>query len=193
MWDECNCAVVWGLFCIVPCKANSTTKAQYYALPHRNTNIKWCGLSGFIFRSRFMKQLVAQSWSTLFNPVYCSPPGSSVYGIHQARILEGVAISLLQGLFLTQGSNPSLLHCRQIIYNHVTTWASLVVQIVKSAWNVEDLRSIFGSGRSPGEGKGFPLQSSCLENFLNRGAWQVDYSPWVQKESDTTEWLTYFF
>ena len=36
--------------------------------------------------------LVAQSCLTLFNPINCSPPGSSVHGILQARILEWVAI-----------------------------------------------------------------------------------------------------
>ena len=46
----------------------------------------------------------------------CSPPGSSVHGILQARILEWVASALLQGIFPTQGPNPSLLHCRQILY-----------------------------------------------------------------------------
>ena len=40
----------------------------------------------------------------------CSPPGSSVHGILQARILEWVAHALLQGIFLTQGLNPHLLH-----------------------------------------------------------------------------------
>ena len=45
------------------------------------------------------------------------PPGSSVHGILQARILEWVAISLLQGVFPTQGSNPGLLHRRQILYS----------------------------------------------------------------------------
>ena len=45
-----------------------------------------------------------------------SLPGSSVYGILQARILEWVAIFLLQRIFLTQESNPGLLHCRQIVY-----------------------------------------------------------------------------
>ena len=40
----------------------------------------------------------------------CSPPGSSVHGILQARILEWVATSPLQGIFPTQGSNPHLLH-----------------------------------------------------------------------------------
>ena len=38
----------------------------------------------------------------------CSPPGSAVLGILQARILECVAIPLLQGIFPTQGSNPGL-------------------------------------------------------------------------------------
>ena len=46
-----------------------------------------------------------------------SPPSSSVHGILQARILECVSRhSLLQGIFPTQGSNPGLLHCRQILY-----------------------------------------------------------------------------
>jgi len=40
-------------------------------------------------------------------------------GIFQVRILEWVAIALLQGIFLTQGSNPDLPHCRQILY-HLT-------------------------------------------------------------------------
>ena len=30
-----------------------------------------------------------------------------------------------------------------------------------------------GSERSPGEGNGYPLQYTCLENFMNRGAWQA--------------------
>ena len=40
----------------------------------------------------------------------------------------------------------------------------------KSACNVEDLGSIPGWGRSPGEGNGNPLQYSCLENSMDRGA-----------------------
>ena len=49
--------------------------------------------------------------------------------------------------------------------------ASLVIQMVKaSAHNAEDLGSIPGSGRSPGEGNGNALQYSCLENFMDGGA-----------------------
>ena len=50
----------------------------------------------------------AQSCLTLCDPMDCSPPGSSVHGILQARILDWVAISP-PGVFLTQGSNLSLL------------------------------------------------------------------------------------
>ena len=40
-----------------------------------------------------------------------------------------------------------------------------------SAYNAGDLGSIPGSGRSPGEGNGTPLEYSCLENPMDRGAW----------------------
>ena len=38
-------------------------------------------------------------------------------------------------------------------------------------YNAGDLGSIPGSGRSPGEGNGNPLQDYCLENPMDRGAW----------------------
>ena len=40
-----------------------------------------------------------------------------------------------------------------------------------SSCNAEDAGSIPGSGRSPGEGNGNPLQYSCLENSMDGGAW----------------------
>ena len=46
----------------------------------------------------------------------CSPPGSSVHGILQARILEPCCHFLLQGIFLTWELNLGLLHYRQILY-----------------------------------------------------------------------------
>ena len=53
--------------------------------------------------------------------------------------------------------------------------ASQVPRVVKNqpanAGNVRDPGSIPGSGRSPGEGNGNPLQYSCLENPMDRGAW----------------------
>ena len=55
----------------------------------------------------------------------------------------------------------------------------------ESACNAGDLGSILGLGGSPGEGKGYPLQYSGLQNSM-------DSSPWGRKESDTTEqtWLS---
>ena len=54
--------------------------------------------------------------------------------------------------------------------------------------NVEDagdVGSIPGSGRSPGGGNGSPLQDSCLDNPMDRGAWQATVQG-VSKELDTT-------
>ena len=61
------------------------------------------------------KVKVTQSCRTL-----CDPMDYTVHGILQARILEWVVFSLLQGIFPTQGLNPSLPRCRQIFYqlNH---------------------------------------------------------------------------
>ena len=43
----------------------------------------------------------------------------------------------------------------------------------ESACNVGDLGLIPGLGKSPGEGNGNPLQYSCLENSMDRGAWRA--------------------
>ena len=51
--------------------------------------------------------------------------------------------------------------------------------------NAGDAGSIPGSGRSHGEGNGNPLQYSCLENPINRGAWRATVHEVT--ESDTTE------
>ena len=54
--------------------------------------------------------------------------------------------------------------------------------------NAGDASWILGSGRSPGEGNGNPLQYSCLGNFMDRGAWWATVRGGA-KESDTTEQL----
>jgi len=43
----------------------------------------------------------------------------------------------------------------------------------ESPCNAGDLGSIPGLGRSPGEGNGYSLQYACLENSIDRGAWQA--------------------
>ena len=73
-----------------------------------------------------------------------------------------------------------------IVHGVTKSWARLIdfhFQIIKSVGfpgssdskesvcNAGDSGSIPGSGRSPGEGNGYPFQYSCLENSLDRGAW----------------------
>ena len=61
-----------------------------------------------------------QSCFTLCDLMDCSTPGLPIH--HQLLELAQIhvhlvgSLSLLQGMFLTQGSNPGLLHCRQILY-----------------------------------------------------------------------------
>ena len=58
----------------------------------------------------------AQSCLTLCNPMDCSLPGSSVHGDSPGKNTGVGCHALLQGIFPTQGSNPGLPHCRQILY-----------------------------------------------------------------------------
>ena len=72
--------------------------------------VHWVGQTSFCFSIRFygkpkwhfwptqyVHSEVTQSCSTLWNPMDCSLPGSSIHGIHQARILEWTAISFSMG------------------------------------------------------------------------------------------------
>ena len=89
------------------------------------------------------------------------------------------------------GFHSSGSFCFHVILSHV--WGFPGVSDGKeSACNIGDLNLISGSGRSPGEGNGNPLQYSCLENPMDRGAWWAAVH-WVTKESDTTERVTFYF
>ena len=123
----------------------------------------------------------------------CSPPDSSVHGIFQARILEWVAISFSRDLpdpgiklrspTLQADSLPSEppgnRKCRRPRFDSwvwTTRWRRdrLPTPVFlgspcgsagkESTCNAGDQSSIPGLGRSPGEGKGYPLQYSSLEN-----------------------------
>ena len=92
-------------------------------LPLKTLPGKPLGVGSFEHKQPFflacVKEMCAQSCSTLCDPMDYSLPGSSVHRIFQARILEWVTIFLLQGIFPTQGLNPCLLcllHCRRILY-----------------------------------------------------------------------------
>ena len=60
--------------------------------------------------------LVAQSCPTLYNPMDCRLPGSSVHGDSLGKNTRVGCHALLQGIFPTQGLNPGLLHCKPVLY-----------------------------------------------------------------------------
>ena len=150
-----------------------------------------------------------QSCLILCGPMDCSPPGCSVHGIFQARILALVAISysrdlpdpriqptylmfpaLAGGLFTTSATREAHTSLQTLGSYHDFSWVSPGGSDCKElACNTGDLALTPGLGRSPGEGNGSPLQRSCLENATDRHL--VGYAPWCCKEPDTTERLTH--
>ena len=86
----------------------------------------------------------------------CSPPGSSVHGIFQARVLECGAIA-----FSGSYARFDLIHKPEGSDSK------------ESACNTGDLSLSPGSRRSPGEGNGYPLQYSYTGNPMDRGAWRA--------------------
>ena len=157
--------------------------------------------------ARIRACLVAQSCLTLCNPMDCSLPGSSVHGIFQARILEWVAISFSRGSsrprdracisFISCIGRQVLYHCTgEVIYMCVCVCVCVCVCMnvcrlpwwlsgKESARNAGDPGSIPRSGRSPGGEYGNPLQHSCLESPMDRGAWWAAVHRVA--ESDRTE------
>ena len=74
-----------------------------------------------------------------------------------------------------QGSRGESSGSKDCIVPVLSEWrASLVAQMVKNLpVSAEDPGSVSRLGRSPREGNGYPLQYSCLENPMDRGAWQA--------------------
>ena len=143
--------------------------------------------------------LVAQLCLTLCDLTDCSPPGFSVHGIPQGRILQWVDIPFSRGssqlrdhtwISCNKGrSEPPRKPFKQImescILKHLFGFPGSSAG-KESAYNVGDPGLIPGSKRSPGEWIGYPLQYSSLEN-------SGLYSPWGPKESNMTEQLHFHF
>ena len=99
--------------------------------------------------------LVAKSCPTLWDLMDYSPLGSSVHGISQARILEWITIPSL-------GDLPDLGIESELSYCVLSTGGFPDSSVGKeSTCNAGDPSLIPGSGRSTGEGTGYPLQYSC--------------------------------
>ena len=72
------------------------------------------------------------------------------------------------------------------VHNNTSKNCAAVKNSVVKEGDIGDADSIPESGRSPGEGNGNPLQYSCLENSVHKGAWQATVHG-LTKELDTTE------
>ena len=74
-----------------------------------------------------------------------------------------------------------VLYILKLLRKQTFKWASQVARVVKNlpanAGDISNVGLILGLGGSPGAGHGNPLQSSCLENPTDRGAWWATYSP----------------
>ena len=110
----------------------------------------------------------------VLDPMDFSPPGYSIHGISQARILEWVAIS-----FSSESSQPrDQTQVPHIVCGFFTAELpgkpNLVMLVVKnSPINAGDTGLIPGLGRFTGEGNSNPLQYSCQGNPMVRRAWQT--------------------
>ena len=146
----------------------------------------------------------------LCNPMDCSLPGSSVHGILQEENYWSGLPFPSPGDLPNPGIKPVSTVAPELQVDSLQ-WATREAPILyiivfnslsrtfrgfpngsdgkESACNGGDLGLIRGSGTSPGEGNGYPLQYSCLENSIDRGAWPSSVHG-TAKESDMTEWLT---
>ena len=94
---------------------------HYTKIQQRTTLLKYWMHLDLLFLFFFISTLclhAQQCSSTLCDPMDCSPPGSSVHGILQARILEWVAVSFSRGSSQLRDRTriSYFLHCRRILY-----------------------------------------------------------------------------
>ena len=98
-----------------PHRRQPTRLPRPWDSPGKNTGVG----CHFLLQCRKVKSEseVAQSCLTLSDPMDRSPPGSSVHGDSPGKDTGVGCHALFQGIFLTQGSNLGLQHCRRILYH----------------------------------------------------------------------------
>ena len=118
----------------------------------------------------------------------------TVHGILQARILEWVAFTLLQGIFPTQGSNQGLLDCRQILYqlNYQGSLGPHKAQ-VKLLTEVGCYLEAVGTNPLPCEfhllANSVPYSVGCLHAGSRGGGWVSTLSEATTGNSLAVQWL----
>ena len=120
-----------------------------------NFNLNLCGF----LNNTVLLCLVAQWCPRLCNPMNYCPPGSSVHGILQTRTLGWVAMPSSRG-----SSQPR--DWSQVSY---IAGRFFTIELPGKPTHYDNLNNTMSW---LGEGNGNQLQYSCLENFMDRGAWQ---------------------
>ena len=173
-----------------------------------NHSILWpLGISSGLLLSLFDMILVIFD-RNLPSELKCDVIGQNgPWKIRQGIIAEALLFlsSLVQKHCLPQWRSPPLSSCLQSPLSFDCAAQELAALLVFQKWEVSignalvtperDVGSqvslLTGVMHVGGEGNDNPLQYSCLENSMDRGAWWATVSPWGCKESDTTEWLTH--
>ena len=126
---------------------------------------------------------ISQSGPTLCNPTDCSLPDSSVHGIFSGKSTGVGCHWLLQGIFLTQGSNPGLPHCRQtLLPSEPPGKSDKLESILKSRditlpTKVHIVKSMV-----------FPVfLYKCESWFIKKGRVSKNWCFWIGKDS----WMSY--
>ena len=109
------------------------------------------------------------------------PPGTQHRTVLTPKCLESDVMGRLWMYYVDLSALRTHHYYFKYLYNMKTIWASLVTEKVKNLLATQE------TGLIPGEGNGYPLQYSCLEN--SRQGSLVGYSPWCCRKSDTTKWL----
>ena len=86
------------------------------------------------------------------------------------------------------GHSWSDLACRHLFELKGFPGGSVVKNLPANEEDIEDVGSIPGSGRAPVEGKGNPLQYFCLENAMDKGAWQATVHRIANSQKGLSEW-----
>ena len=97
---------------------HSTAPSEYQIAKAQRLLKSSCGVRMQLYQQLCVALcLGTQLCPTLCDPMHCSPPGSSAHGDSPGKNIGVGCHTLLQGILPTEGSNPGLLHCSQILYH----------------------------------------------------------------------------
>ena len=160
---------------------NPIFKSPLLGLLKKRTEVGW--LNYFIWRRylvfstwKVKEVLVAQLYPTLCEPKDCSPPGFSLSMEYSGQEHCMGSLSLLQGIFLAQGWNPGLLHCRQILYGLSHQMVNTAAYYLYSSLSQEGLIQLIrsaGNRHMPNKGQVMPCSETNFSSGTRVESWEA--------------------